>query len=360
MKKVFAICLAVMLLAGVLAMPASAADTVPVRVYIDGPAQIKAGETAAVSLYVNGNTGSGGVFGIIHYDPAAMTYQGVTLREDVILLENTAEVTYRVDETAGTIRFVLVSNISGGTAPADAWMTVNFKLKSSAAGAKATVTLTDVKTSNMAGDAELTPTVIGNDTVTLVADSNLYTNLLGATIKTDIAKQGIRFESAKTTLAMSGLTEAGVVMYPTVLLYEGQDLTKETIGKGGTKPVVAKTTDADDLTAIANGNSLFATLTNGTTGGRANVAITARSYVVINGLTIYSHNTSASPAVDCGEADRSLVSVAKAIAEKEIDGGAVETAEITAILGATTLNDTQVTALLTFCRDNISCLKENA
>ncbi len=355
MKKVLSITLTMLMLLALLATPVSA-DTAAVRVYIDGPAQIKAGQTAAVSLYVNGNTASGGVYGVVHYDPAALDYTGVSFRDDIIALGNQAIETYRVDETAGTVKFLLVSNVTGGTAPADAWMTVNFTLKSATVGATATVTLSDVKATNMSGEETLTPTVIANDTVTLVAESNLYMNMQGATIKTDITKQGIRFKSSKTELTLSGLTEVGVVMLPTALLYEGQDLTKTTVGRGGATPAVASVTDADDLALIAKGNSLFATLTNGTTGGRANVSITARSYVVVNGVTIYSHNDEAATSIVTGEANKSLAVVAQAIAKAEIAGGATETAEITAILAADTLTDEQVTVLLTFCCNNISRL----
>lgn len=356
MKRVISAISLVLLLLAMLAMPVSADDTA-VRVYIDGPAQILSGDEVAVSLYVNGNTASGGVYGIFHYDPAVLTYEGVTLRDDVIALDNVDAETYRVDETAGTVKFVVVSNVTGGSAPADAWMTVRFSMNNTAAGQTATVTLSDVKVSNAAGDTPLTPTVIGSDKVTVVAaGNNMLVNMQGATIKTDITKQGIRFESVKTALSLSGLTEAGVVMLPTALMYEDQDLTKDTIGKGGVTPAVAKVTEADKLTAIMNGESLFATLTNGTTKGRANVSITARSYVVINGVTIYSHNDKVDTAITTGEANKTLAGVAQAIAKEEIAGGATETAEITAILAATKLTDDQVSVLLTFCRDNIACL----
>lgn len=355
MKKTMAMLLALVLMVGALALPASAADTVASRVYLDAPAQVTAGENAAVALYVNGNTAAGGVQGTITYNATDLTYQSVTLRGDVTALGNTEDVTVKVDGSTGTIKFVLLSNVTGGEAPADAWLTVNFTVNMTAAGASTDVSLSDVVVSNKTGEGKLSPTVLDTEVKIIKIGTNDYVGMDGATIKTDIAKQGIRFQSTKTSLALDGLTEAGVVILPAQLLYEGQDLTKETVGKNGAIPAIAKVTDAAELAAIAGGESLFATLTNGTTNGRANVEIVARAYVVVNGVTIYSHNDIDDKAIVTGEATKTLVGVAQSIAATEISKGATNT------LGALltkqeTLSNDEVTTLLTFCRDNYSYL----
>ncbi len=352
MKKTMAMLMVLVLMVAALALPVNAADAVVSRVYLDAPVQAGVGEEIGAALYVNGNTAVGGVQGTIIYNATELTYKSVTLRDDVTALGNTEDVTVKVDGSVGTIKFVLLSNVTGGTAPADAWLTVNFTVNMAAAGDSTEMTLEDVVVSNKTGEGKLAPTVLGTAVTVIQIGTNDYIDLQGATIKTDVAKQGIRFQSSKTAQVTSGLTEAGVVMMPAQLLYEGQDLTKETVGKNGTVPAIASVTDAEDLAAIMNGNSLFATLTNGTTNGRANVEITARAYVVVNGVTMYSHNDSDATSIVCGEATKTLVGVAQAIATKEIAGGATDT------LGAlltkqTTLTNDEVATLLTFCRDNI-------
>ena len=114
-------------------------------------------------------------------------------------------------------------------------------------------------------------------------------------------------------------------------------------------------TNAADLAKIASGEALYATLTNGITNGRANVEISARSYVVIDGVTYYSHNDVADTGVSSGMAGKSLVSVAQAIAKVQLDNNAPDTLD-----GLETkegrLEDSEVLILLAFCRDNYEYL----
>ena len=362
MKKTFVMLLALVLIAGILALPVNAADSAVARVYLDAPAQAASGEEIGVSLYVNGNTASGGVQATISYNAAKLDYVSVSLRSDVTALGNNEDVTVKVDESTGTIRFVGLSNVAGGTAPSDAWATFKFTVKMSTANDSTDVTLSNVKVSDKAGVNLLDTTTVNTAVSVITIGVNDYVDMDGATIKTDISKQGLRFQAtpdAATIGNLGNISEVGVVMMPADLLYEEQDLTADTIGKGGTTPAVARissTVNADLLDDVQSGELVFATLTNGTTGGRANYKIVARAYVVVNGETIYSHNTISDKNIADGEAVKTLASVAQSIAAKEIAGGATETAEITAILAKDTLTDEEVTALLTFCRDNISKL----
>ncbi len=362
MKKTFAMLLVLVLMVGALALPVNAADSAVARVYLDAPAQAATGAEIGVALYVNGNTASGGVEGTVSYDTGKLDYISVSLRNDVTTLGNTEDVTVKVDESTGTIKFVGLSNVAGGTAPTDAWATFNFTVKMANAGDSANVTLSNVKVSDKAGVNLLDATTVNTAVSVISIGVNDYVDMDGATIKTDLTKQGLRFQAtpdATTIGNLASISEVGVVMMPEDLLYEGQDLTKETIGKGGTTPAVAtinSSVNADLLDDVQAGELVFATLTNGTTGGRANYKIAARAYIVVNGETIYSHNENATTSITGGEATKTLVGVAQAIARNEIKGGATETAEITAILAKDTLTDTEVVTLLTFCRENISKL----
>ena len=361
MKKRISVLIAALLMLSMCVVPVSA-DSAEVRVYIDAPAQVTAGEMVAVSLYVNGSIPAGGVKGTIRYKTTDLQYANVALRSDVTALGNTEDVAVRVNGEVGQINFVLLSNVAGGTAPADAWLTVNFTMTSTAADTVAEVTLSDVAVSNMDGTVALTPTVITNDTVRIVAESNQFLSMAGATIRTSLVNQGIRFCSTKLAALGDVIpVEAGVVMMPTALLYEGQDLTKETVGKGGTAPAIASVTDAASLQAVAGGEPLYATLTNGLTDGRANVEITARSYVVIGDQTIYySHNTDAEKHITTGEAEKSLASVAQAIAATEIANASAEGKDINTLGDLLTtsavLTNDQVTQLLTFCVEHYAYL----
>lgn len=362
MKKTFAMLLVLVLMVGVLALPVNAADDAVARVYLDAPAQAVSGSEIGVALYINGNTASGGVEGTVSYDTGKLDYVSVSLRNDVTILGNTEDVTVKVDESTGTIKFVGLSNVAGGTAPTDAWATFNFTVKMSAVNDSTDVTLSNVKVSDKAG-VNLLDTTTVNTTVSVISIGvNDYVDMDGATIKTDITKQGLRFQATPDSALigdLANISEVGVVMMPADLLYENQDLTKDTIGKGGTTPAVAtisSTENADLLDNVQAGELVYATLTNGTTNGRANYKIAARAYIVVNGETVYSHNENATTSITGGEAEKTLVSVAQAIAKKEISGGATETAEITAILAKTTLTDDEVVTLLTFCRENFSKL----
>ena len=358
MKKIVSMFLVLAVMLCVLAMPVGAADTVESRVYLDAPAQAQTGDAVGVALYVNGNTAAGGAQGTVTYDADRLEYTGVTLRDDVTALGNTEDVTIKADGT-GVINFVTISNVANGEAPADAWLTLNFTVKMDAAGEEAAVALSDVVVSDKAGLNRLNATTLDTAVKVITVGENDYVDMDGATIRTDLVNQGIRFQATpdSATVDLSAITEVGVVMMPKKLLYEDQDLTKETVGKGGTVPAVASINadTAEKLALVKSGEVVYATLTNGTTGGRANVEIVARAYVVVGGETIYSYNDIDDKAIVTGEATKTLVSVAQAIAAKEIAGGATDT------LGALltkqeTLSDDEVTTLLTFCRENFSKL----
>ena len=361
MKKTIAMVFALAVMLCVLALPVSAADEVESRVYLDAPAQALAGDAVGVALYVNGNTAAGGVQGTVTYDAEQLEYTGVTLRDDVTALGNTEDVTIKADGT-GVINFVTLSNVADGNAPADAWLTLNFTVKMTAAGDAAAVALSDVVVSDKAGVSRLNVTTLDTAVTVIAIGENDCVDMDGATIRTDLTNQGIRFQATpdSETVDLSAITEVGVVMMPKKLLYDGQDLTKETIGKGGTTPAIGSITAEEKLAAVQGGEAVYATLTNGTTEGRANVEIVARAYVVVKVdvdkyVTIYSHNDIDDKAVVTGEATKTLVGVAQSIAAKQIANGATDT--LGELLTKTdVLENDEVTTLLTFCRDNYSYL----
>ena len=362
MKKLIAVLLTLALLVGVSMLPASAA--VAPQVYVDAPAQAQPGEIIAVSLYVNnGNEVVGGVEGTVTYDSSMLTYVGVTLREDVVLIGNVEDVTVR--QTEDGVRFVTVSNVTGGNPAADAWLTLNFRVEA-ATGSAAAVAVEEMKVSDWMGEGCLElgagysqPEDAGIVRIITVGTDDPI-DVLGATIRTDGA--GIRYQAGIDSAFKNTLTlkEAGIVMLPTVLLYEDQDLTKETVGRRGAKPAIAYTTDASKLARIAAGESLFGTLTNGVSGNRANVQISARSYLTFSdGTTVYySHNEGSN--IVAGEAVRSVVKVAQTIANNEIAAanGALNNHGLGTILTAETLTESEVQTLIDFCCDNIAYLQQ--
>lgn len=362
MKRVMVMLLAMALLMSIVTLPASAAN--PVQIYIDAPAQAESGDTIGVSLYVNNGANTvGGVEGTVTFNTDMLTYVGVELREDVQLIGNVEEVTVR--EVSDGVKFVTVSNVAGGNAATDAWLTLKFTVN--ATSGDAAIGVADMVVSNWMGDAELT---LGTDfeqpdyaaaVSVITVGENDHIDLDGATIKTSTSDQGIRFQTtpdASTIADMAQITEVGVVMLPADLLYEGQDLTKDVVGRHGATPAIAKidSSDAAKLAKVQAGEEVFATLKNGTTGGRANRVIAARSYVVVNGVTVYSYNDDNAKAIVSGEAEKTLVGVAQAIAANEISNGATNTLG-DLLTKQTTLTDAEVTTLLTFCRENISHLK---
>ena len=356
MKKTISVILALIMMMGLLAMPVGAKDDVATREYVDAPAQVFNGEEIVVELYVNGNVAAGGVQGTIAYDADAFDYVGADLRSDVVALGNVEDVTVKADEDAGTVNFVCLSNVDGGKAPADAWVTLKFTVK--ATSGQYLFSLSNVKAADKSGTTKLDVTQI-NKWTEVIAGSDAQ--MKGATIRTDIANQGIRFEGAPdlSKLDPAIIKEVGIVIMPKALMYENQDLTIDLIGKGGAEPAIAKITATDNaalLDLIKNGEALYATLTNGITGGRANMEIVARTFIVDeSGSVRYSHNDIADKNVTDGEAVKSLVSVAQAIAAKEIAGGATNT--LGDLLTKTdVLENDEVTTLLTFCRDNYDYL----
>lgn len=356
MKKFLTMFFVLSLLLCAMALPIHAEETTDVNVYLDAPAQVASGAAIGVSLYVNGSTAAGGVQGTVTFDADQLEYTGVTLRDDVQALGNTEDVTVKADGT-GVIEFVTISNVAGGTAPADAWLTVNFTVKMANAGDTAEVALSDVIVSDVTGTVRLTATTANTAVKVMVVGENDYVDMEGATIRTSLQNQGIRFYATPDdgTVDLSAITEVGVVMFPTKLLYAGQDLTKETIGKGGTTPAIASITsdETDKMAAVKAGETVFATLTNGTTGGRADVEISARAYVVVNGETIYSYNDTVDTAITLGAANKSLVGIARAIANKAINQGGAENTLGDILTTEDVLTDDEVIQLLTFCRDNI-------
>lgn len=352
MKKILSVLCVTMLLCAVLAMPTSAAVAPAVRV--DGPAQAKAGDTIGVAVYVQGAIG--GVEATLQYDPAKLDYVSTTLPADVVALGNTEDVTVRVDEATGTIRILCLSNVDAGISPDDAWLTLNFTVLMDTASDEAAVTLNNVVASDMDGTASVVVTEADTD-LTVMDETNPMIDMQGATIRTDGA--GIRFESTKAVaFDAAEIAEAGVLMFPTALLYDGQDLELTTVGKRGTVPAVAKVTDAAQIAKIAGGESLFATLTSSTTGGRGNVAITARAYVKMTSGDVYyySFNDSDTPVVTAGAANRSVVSVAQSIAKTAITKGATDTLDGLEEK-AGNLTDDEVATLIAFCKANVSYLK---
>ena len=168
-----------------------------------------------------------------------------------------------------------------------------------------------------------------------------YINLLGATIRTDtdMQKQGIRYEvKIGDAAAMTAVQEVGVLLIPQGML-GGQELTVDM--PTALKIAVARG-DANWDAVLADGG-FQATLQGSVINGRQNYAIVSRAYTVLeNGEVLYGETSI-----------KSVTSLAIAIATAEKAAGATTDAAIDALLAKDRLNDAEIAALLTFCRQNI-------
>ena len=184
-------------------------------------------------------------------------------------------------------------------------------------------------------------TYIWNGTVWTVEEDAV--KLEGATIKTetDVSKQGMRYEVSLDADKLANAKEVGLLLLPSALL-AGNELTVNSIGVLKIATVVG---DANWNTVMAEGG-FQAVLTNATINGRQNLQIVSRVYWVLEDNT-----------VEYGEvSSRSLTSVAQAIAQTAIGNGAVASAEVTALLAKAQLDDNEIAAVISFCRDNIDYL----
>ncbi|MBP3936680.1 MAG: hypothetical protein IK954_03745 [Clostridia bacterium] len=167
--------------------------------------------------------------------------------------------------------------------------------------------------------------------------------IAGATIKTetDVSKQGMRYDVIVAPAQVSDAQEIGLLLVPEALL-GAAELTVDT---AAVLKIATVNGDANWATVLAEGG-FQAALTNGTVNGRQNLRIASRAYVVHANGTVEYGDVSV----------RSITSVSQAIAQTAIDNGATASAEVTALLSQSRLNDAEIATVIEFCRDHIDYL----
>ncbi|MBQ8495332.1 MAG: leucine-rich repeat domain-containing protein [Clostridia bacterium] len=171
-----------------------------------------------------------------------------------------------------------------------------------------------------------------------------YINVSGATIKTDadIDNQGMRYEvKVGDAEAMADVSEVGILLIPQSYLGSAE----LTVDTAATVKLATVRGDSNWDAIIADGG-FQATLLKSTIQGRQNWEIVSRAYTVLtNGEVLYGETSV-----------KSVTSVALAIANTAKSNGASTTDEIETLLARETLSDTEISKMLTFCRENIQYL----
>ena len=345
MKKLISIAVALLLVTALLAMPVSAADvTVEQRTFVQGAV----GESIQVDIYVNDASDLvGAVEGTITYDKTVLDYVGAELAADFAALDNVLDETIYADENTGTISFVgLSSVVAGEVAPKAEWFTLTFNVIGGNAGDVTALTISDLLVSNKDGSSTVAASAV-NAAVTVITEDNMYADLQGATIKTSVATQALRFQAqTNADVFPADAAEFGIIMLPEALM--NGELTLDT-----PNVAVAKIESTDEgFAELKAGTTVFARLDGSTANAyRMNLKIVARSYVKVGDQVIYSHNDYDANGIVNGTASKSIVSVSQAIAADIIDKG-VDGAAVASYLTKDELNKTEALALLQFCLDN--------
>lgn len=348
MKKMISIVVALLLLMTLVAMPVSANGvTVEQRTFVQG----EVGESIEVDIFVNDASDLvGAVEGTITYDKSVLDYTGVVLAADFAALDNQADETVYADENTGVIRFVGVSSVKAGeVAPKAEWFTLKFDIIGGEAGDATALTLSDLIVSNKTGSDVVSASPI-NASFNIITAENKFSSLEGATIKTSVETQAIRFQAVTDAATFpADATEFGIIMLPEAML--NGELTLDT-----PNVAVAKMTAEDaEFADLKAGATVFARLDGSTANAyRMNLKIVARSYVKVGDQVIYSHNDTTN-GIENGMGARSVVSVSQAIAAELIDNG-VDGSAVAAYLTKAELNKTEALALLQFCLDNWASL----
>lgn len=345
LKKIIAVVVTLVMLIGVVGISASAAEA-PVF-SLNGKAETGLTETEgdvkefyelAVHLDdANGNVG--GIEGVISYNTTSFEYVGVDFNSAFVAAGN-PENSVIDAETAGSIKFVGLANATGE------WFVLKFKVK---AEGNCQFSLS-AKAANKTGTAYLNVTANGDSTK---ISANDIINVEGAAILKTAANNGtqdLRFNIVVDDTAISTenpAVEVGVLMMFTKRLGY-RDLTVEMIDdENVTGLVVAKKT-------IAEGESVSSFVTNVRNMQRnaLGVRVSARAYIKLaDGETvIYSKNFNSEFETNSGYASESVIGVA-IDAINAGDCGEVP-AEITEIIGKTSISEEERTTLMTFLYEN--------
>ena len=306
MKKIIALFLSILMIASMTALTASAEGEVEVKLVADKEVGAVAGSTYSVTLEIADAT-VGGVQGTVTYDKAKFDFVDITMAKSVAdanHIEGSAKDAFKVDETAGTIEYILLCDGENKNLA-----TFNFKVLAAEVGA-ADFTVTGVKVANAAGTDTVDNTPVNAEgikvsPVAITADST--------TIRTN-GQYDLRFTTTVDAdfAANNEIKEVGMILIPTSLIAEGKEVVNDATGAkfcvDGVTPQIKTITSTGDNTVLANINN------SGTS--HMNRRYSLRAFVVLeNGTVVYSDNDVDGKPIENGTISRSCKTTAIAVYE---------------------------------------------
>lgn len=305
MKKFLALFLALMMLATMTALTASAAGEVEVKLVADTEVGAVAGSTYSVTLEIADAT-VGGVQGTVKYDKAKFDFVDITMVKSVAdanHITGEAKDAFKVNEEAGTIDYILLCDRQNKNLA-----TFNFTVLADKVGT-ADFTVTGVKVANAAGTDTVDNTPVNAkdikvSPVAITADST--------TIRTN-GQYDLRF---KTTIdadfaAKNKIKEVGMILIPTSLIAEGKEVVNDATGAkfcvDDVTPQIAK------IPYKAEFNVYYANINN-TATSHMNRRYSLRAFVVLEDDTVvYSDNDVDGKPIENGTISRSCKTTAIAL-----------------------------------------------
>ncbi len=303
-KKVIAVVVTLVMLLGVMAIGASAAEPTLSLVGREYTGLTKGNGYYELQVVLADSAKAvGGIEGTIAYDETIFDYDSAVLGAD-FSAGNTVDNSIAVDETNGSIKFVGLATGDG------VWFTLKFAV---VAEGTATFDLT-TKGANADGSAYLT--VTAEDKTVEIVDAEVL-NLEGATIKktNNTAAQDIKFRAVVNNdifaekYAGKTVTEYGIMFMFTKRL-EDRELKVEMIGDDSVVGLaVAHSTEGDVF-------ETFAANINNMTADAIGVRISARAYAKLSDdSVIYSNNYNSTYGTKAGYESKSVIDVARSAAE---------------------------------------------
>lgn len=226
MKKIIAFVLTVAMVLSVCAFSVSA-ETAP-AIVLEGAAKVVAGDSYTVSVRINNAADVAGVQGELSWAEGT-TVEEIVVNPELKTWNNTDDTNTVVHNDGDSINFATLI----GDVTTRILIKVTFKVTADPKFTLANVKFSDDDAAALAGDfADLDPALVS-------AEAGVATlNKVGMLDEADGRKQGVVVNGSIT---VEGVTEFGVVYYPTQLL-AGEALTLETEGA-----VVASTTNLTDI-----------------------------------------------------------------------------------------------------------------
>ena len=370
-RKAIAVLVALTMLLCVVTLTASAGEAP--YVVLKGRTQMENQDIYEADLFISG-VDAGGAQGTITYDTAAFDFEEVVFTGEFAAANKGTDSAVKVDETNGTIAFI-------GINPGNdvVWFTLKFKAVGLTDGSEFAVGdgVLKLVSAKVDGKEAFVETFVDTPEVQVVTPDQVDIN--GATIKATatVGKQDIRFEATVDYKEDLTITEYGVIFLPSQLLngYElvaDPDFDYNPDETKVTKAAIASTNEIEEDNTDQP-TKLYATLTGSASfnaSALAQVDISARAYIKLSDGSVeyidilYSNNDEETTYIDNGYAKKSIIGVAKTMANYVItqDGvvytdAVVDADAVNAIIETEVLTSDQQTALLGFVKANVAIIE---